>query len=471
MNDALRLLGWIVENLVVFYSVFLVSSYMLLTFLSVKGLRRYFKKNKNIDHDVILSSYMAPYVSVLAPAFNESASIIQSVRAFLSLTYHSFEVIVISDGSTDDTLEKLIATYELEEVSYAYDQKVHSEKIKAVYKSRHASYNRLLVVDKENGGKADALNAGINVSSGELFMALDVDSIVEPDALLKMVKPFIDSEIPVIASGGVVRIANSCRFEDGKLIERRVPGKILPRIQVLEYSVGFLMGRIGWTQLGGLLLVSGALGMFDKTVAIACGGYNPETVGEDLELIVRMRKYMASRKSPYKVVYIPDPLIWTEVPRDIKALGKQRNRWTRGAIDTLMRHTDLFMNRKYGIMGWLSYPYWLIFEWLAPILETFSILLLVVIGLAGASDWSVFFSILAFVYTFAILYFHYTILLEELTFHKYNRMKDIVMLFVASWLYPLIYHPLIVLWALKGNWDYFVTRNHSWGESRKEGFS
>ncbi|MCF8338400.1 MAG: glycosyltransferase, partial [Bacteroidales bacterium] len=434
-------------------------------------LKKYFKKNKHIDHEVILSSDMAPFVSVLAPAYNESASIVQSVRAFLSLTYHSFEVVVINDGSTDDTLEKLIATYGLEKVPYAFDQKVRSEKVKAAYKSRHASYNRLLVIDKENGGKADALNAGINVSSGELFLALDVDSIVEPDALLKMVKPFLDSEQPVIASGGVVRIANSCRFEDGKLIERRVPGKLLPRIQVLEYSVAFLMGRIGWTQLGGLLLVSGALGLFDKTVAIACGGYNPDTVGEDLELIVRMRKYMASRKSPYKVVYIPDPLIWTEVPGDLKTLGKQRNRWTRGSIDTLIRHSDLFMNRKYGIMGWLSYPYWLVFEWLAPILETLSILLLIGIALAGASNWNVFFSIIIFVYTFAILYFHYTILLEELTFHKYNRIKDLLMLFAASWLYPLIYHPLIVLWALKGNWDYFVTRNDSWGENSKQGFS
>lgn len=470
IGEVLDILGWLVENLVFFYSLMVVSSYLLLTILSVKGLRKYFKQNWNTDYEDIIASPFAPHVAILAPAYNESASIVQSVRAFFSLTYHDYEVIIINDGSTDETLSKLIALYHLEKVRYVYDSKLVSKPIRAIYKSRLASYKNLMVVDKDNGGKADALNAGINVTSADLIMALDVDSIVESDALLKLVKPFMDDQT-VIASGGVVRIANSCKFEDGKLVRATAPKKLLPRIQVLEYTISFMMGRIGWTQLGGLLLVSGALGLFDKKIVEACGGYNPDTVGEDLELIVRMRKYMASRKSKYHVVYVPDPLIWTEAPQDLNTLGKQRNRWTRGAIDTLIRHTDLFFNGKYGIMGWVSYPYWVFFEWLAPIVETLSILLFIGICIVGASNWSIFVAILAFVYSFAILYLHYAILLEEVTYHKHSSIKDLLRLFIASWFYPIFYHPLTVWWALKGNWDYFITGKEDWGEVKRTGFS
>lgn len=191
-----------------------------------------------------------------------------------------------------------------------------------------------------------------------MILCIDVDCIVQEDALLKLAKPYLEEKYQVIATGGVVRIANSCKVEDGKLVEVNMPKNLWPRFQVLEYIRAFLMGRMAWSRLNGLLIISGAMGLFDKNIVIKVGGYDDSTVGEDMELVVRMRRYMYEQDRRFKVVYIPDPLCWTEAPGDLQILGRQRNRWTRGTIETLWMHKDLFFNPRYGILGMLSYPYW-----------------------------------------------------------------------------------------------------------------
>ncbi|MDE3212991.1 MAG: sulfatase-like hydrolase/transferase, partial [Bacteroidota bacterium] len=303
----------------------------------------------------------------------------------------------------------------------------------------------------------------------EYLVCVDVDCVLEQDALLKMIKPFLeDSGHRVIASGGVVRVANDCRIENGKLVEVRLPKKFLPRMQTLEYIRAFLLGRMAWSRLNGLLLISGAFGAFDKEIVIECGGYSVKTVGEDMELIVRMRRYMEEKKLPYRVTFIPDPLCWTEAPYNYKILGRQRNRWTRGTIETLKTHRVMFFNPKYHLLGMLSYPYWFFFEFLAPIVEFVGFVGFLIFTILGWTQWKVFFLLLGCILSFGFLFSLFAILMEVLTYHQYKSRKDFFKLVLTAFLEPVLFHPFIVYSALKGNIDY-LRKSHNWGEMTRQG--
>lgn len=470
--DVIEILRKIADTFLLVYSIAIFGSYLILAIVSAFELFRNIKDSKITNYDAIISSPLAPMVTVIAPAYNESLTIVDNIKALLGLYYPNFEIIIVNDGSKDNTLEKTIDAFELEMVPYVVDNKILSNPIRGIYKSKKKSYSNLTVIDKVNGGKADALNAGINIAKADYFISIDVDSIIDPYALQKLIKPFFEeTDKKVIAVGGVIRIANSCRIENGQLVEINVPEKYLPRCQVIEYNRAFLMGRLAWSRLDGLLLISGALGMFDKETVIACGGYYTKTVGEDMELVVRMREYMADQQRKYKVVYISDPLCWTEAPTSLKVLGSQRNRWTRGTIDTLALHKKIFMNPKYGFMGLVSYPYWVFFEWLAPIIEIFGIFYFIAIALLGHPNWPFFFVMLFFVYFFAITFSTYAILFDHLAFHRYKNNRMIMKLIVTSWVEPLVYHPFVVYWGLRGNWDYFIRKKKTWGKMTRVGFA
>ncbi len=467
-----HLLSTFAEAVILVYALSLFLVYILLSILSGKELLKHFYAEKITNYDAILSSPFAPTISIIAPAFNESLTIVENIRALLSLYYPNFEIIIVNDGSKDDTLARAIEAYDLEKVPYVIDYKIDCKEILEIYKSGKKAFNNLTILNKVNGGKADALNAGINIAKGQFFTAIDVDSIIDPYALQKMVLPFLTAtDKRVIATGGVIRIANSCKIKDGQLIEINVPDEFLPRCQVIEYNRAFLLGRLAWSRLDGLLLISGALGLFDKEIAIASGGYLSTTVGEDMEIVVRMRKYMANKKEKYTVVYVPDPLCWTEAPSSLKVLGSQRNRWTRGAIDTLFMHRDLFFNPKFGVMGMLSYPYWVFYEWLAPIIETLGILYFILIAIFGYPNWTFFSITLFFVYFFSVSFSTYAILFDHLIYHRYTKRSMIFKLLLTSWLEPFFYHPLVTWWALRGNWDYFVRKKKAWGKMTRRGFS
>lgn len=460
------------EAIFLVYAIAIFLVYFSLSILSGKELLKYYYSEKITNYDAILSSPFAPTISIVAPAYNESVTIVENIRALLSLYYPNFEIIIVNDGSKDDTLVKTIEAYELEKVPYIIDYKIECNEIVDIYKSKKKAFNNLTIINKLNGGKADALNAGINIAKGQYFIAIDVDSIIDPYALQKLVLPFLTTtDTRVIAAGGVIRIANSCKIKDGQLIEINVPDDYLPRCQVIEYDRAFLLGRLAWSRLDGLLLISGALGLFDKEIAIECGGYYPKTVGEDMEIVVRMRKYMASRNEKYRVAYIPEPLCWTEAPSSLKILGSQRNRWTRGTIDTIFMHGDLFFNPKYGVMGMLSFPYWVFFEWLAPIIETLGLLYFILLAIFGFPNWVFFSAMFFFVYFFAISFSSYAILYDHLVFHRYTKKRMLLKLLVTSWLEPFFYHPMVTWWALCGNWDYFVRKKKVWGKMTREGFS
>lgn len=458
------------QVMILVITLLIVVSYISLAIHSAFTLRAYLRRNSFVDYNSILSCPFIPAITVLAPAFNEDKTIVENVRALLSLYYPDFEVIVINDGSRDDTLSKLIDEYDLELSDYFFEYKIPTQDLRGVYKSRIKSFSKLIVIDKANGGKADSLNAGINLARGELFVAIDVDSIIESDALLKMVKPYLEeTDEQVIAVGGVIRVVNDCIVEGGQIAQINLPKKFLPRVQVLEYTRSFLMGRMAWSKLDGLLLISGALGLFNRKIVIAAGGYYARTVGEDMEIVVRMRRYMVESNLPYKVVYVPDPLCWTEVPDTIKILGRQRNRWTRGMIDTLNIHKKIFLNPKYKKFGMLGYPYWFLMEWLVHIIEVIGLFYFFLLIIFGSVNWEFFGLMFLFIYLFAVGLSIWSILFEELTYHKYEKRRDVINLLLTAFMEPIFYHPLILYWAIRGNIDY-LAGNKSWGEMVRRGF-
>lgn len=450
------------------YGIIICSGYCFAAIFSFLEIRDYKRKNNFQAEFALLQSSSLPTISILAPAYNEEANVVENVRSLLTLNYPSYEIVIINDGSKDETLQRLIDTFKLELEEFLYHPFIPSKEVRGIYKSKNESFKNLTIIDKVNGGKADALNTGINVCDNDIICCIDVDCILESDALLKLVKPFLNNSKKVIASGGIIRVANSCTIEDGRILEVKLPDTFLARAQIIEYFRAFLMGRMAWSRLDGLLLISGAFGMFDKETVIAVGGYNHETVGEDMELLVRMRKKMREDKVQYTVGFVPNPLCWTEVPQNWDVLHRQRNRWTRGTAETLMLHKKMLFNPKYGVLGLLSTPYWFFFEWLAPLIEFLGLVYLILITIFTTPNYWVYLIFFGVVYTFAILFSITALFFEEFSFQQYKRPKYIIKLLGTILLEPLIYHPFVMWASVKGNWD-LIHGKKTWGTMARTG--
>ncbi|TGV01950.1 glycosyltransferase family 2 protein [Flavivirga rizhaonensis] len=455
------------------YAFAAITSYIILSVISGKETVEYLKKNSFVNYKDILSSTMSPSITIIAPAYNESLNVVENVRSLLSNHYVNYNVIIINDGSTDNSLEKLIEAYDLETVDFIINEKIKTQPLRAgVFKSKNPAFEKLMVVDKKNGGKADALNMGLNISKSKYVACIDVDCLLLENALQKMIKPFLEeTNVKVIATGGVIRIANSCIIRGGKLIDVNLPKALLVQSQILEYLRAFLLGRMAWSRLNGLLVISGAFGIFDKEIAIAVGGYDTKTVGEDMEIIVRMRRYMEEKNEKYKVSYIPDPLCWTEAPDNYKIFISQRNRWTRGTIETLKKHRKIGFNRNYGSFGMLSYPYWLIFERLAPIIEAVGIIYFAILVILKEVRWEYALSFLMLAYIFSVLFSIIALYSEELTFHQYKKKGTGYKLVLLTALEPFVLHPFILYAAIKGNYDYYFNKKKKWGVMQRKGLT
>lgn len=467
-------IGLIISDILLYgiftYAVVLLVSYLAIGLFSIRETNDYMHENEFTDYRILASSPHAPSVSILAPAYNEGATIIENVRSLLSLYYSNIEILIINDGSKDDSLDKLITAYDLEKIDFFVNYRISTKQVRGVYKSRNPVFKKLVVIDKENGGKADALNVGINISQNDYIVCIDVDCILEQDAVLKMMKPFLEeSDKKIIASGGVVRIANSCEIKDGRLVKVRLPDNYWARMQSLEYIRAFILGRMAWARLNGLLLISGAFGAFDKDIAIKAGGYDHNTVGEDMELVVRMRRYMEEAKIPYRVTYIPDPLCWTEAPTSSKILGRQRNRWTRGTIETMKMHKIMFFNPRYSVLGMLSYPYWFFFEMVAPLIEFFGMVVFIILVITGLVNWEMFIALLLFIISFGYLYSAFSAYMEVRTYNMYRRRTDMLKLLLTALTEPFFFHPFVVWSAIRGYID-FIRKKKSWGEMTRQGF-
>lgn len=411
-------------------------------------------------------SYTKP-ISILVPAYNEEAGILATVRSLLSIEYPEYEIVVINDGSTDDTLERLKKDFDLIAIRRVIREQLKTKRVRAVYRSR--KFSHLFVIDKENGGKADALNAGINFSTYPYVCSMDGDSVIERRAFLKVMKPIVDSDEDVIASGGSVRIANGCDIEKGEVVRIGLSRHPLVIMQVIEYLRAFLMGRIGLSRHNLLLIVSGAFGAFSKQWVIRAGGY-AHTVGEDMELVVRLHRLIKETKANKKIVYVPDPVCWTEAPESMTDLRKQRRRWHRGLFESLWLHRRMWFNPRYGSIGLVSMPYFLLIEFLGPVIELFGYILMIVSLILG--DVYIEFAILLFLISvlYGSIFSMAAVLLEEWTVRKFSSVSDVVYLFFYSFTETLWYRPLTVLWRCEGIIDVLLKRK-GWGKMKRKGVS
>ena len=407
-----------------------------------------------------------PPVSVLVPAYNEEANITSSVQAMLQLAYPEHEVVVINDGSKDKTLAVLIEDFDLYPVPESTDQALPTQTVRAVYRSR--SQPLLRVVDKENGGKADALNAGINYSRYPLFCGVDADSIIQRDSLLRIVRMFVDDP-DTIAAGGTVRIANGSEVDAGNLIEARLPRRWLPLMQIVEYLRAFMFGRLGWEPLNALLIISGAFGVFRKSVVVEVGGYRHKSIGEDMELVVRLHRYMRLARRRYRIHFLPDPVCWTEAPEDLATLRSQRIRWQRGLLESLSANARLCCHRRGGVVGWVAFPFMLIFEAIGPLLEIGGYVFVIVMALTGAVSptWVMAFMLVAI--GLGILISVLALLLEEMSFRIYPGKRSIMRLFVAALAENLGYRQLNTWWRVRGTWQWVRGKQAKWGEMKRSG--
>ncbi|MDF2723017.1 MAG: glycosyltransferase like 2 family protein [Paenibacillus sp.] len=459
-----RVFGWFVFVYMLFQLVF--NTFLMI--VSGVQLRRRRGLIESEPYKELLNTTYAKPISILVPAYNEESGILASVSSLLSINYPLYEVIVINDGSSDNTLQLLIDRYQLVPVNKIVRQQLETETVKAVYQSRLYAY--LYVIDKMNGGKADALNAGINLSQYSYFCTLDGDSVLERDAFLKVMKPILDSNEEVIVSGGSVRVANGCRIQGGEVVSIGLSDNPLVVMQVIEYLRAFLMGRIGLSRHNLLLIVSGAFGVFSKYWVTEAGGYRKQTVGEDMELIVRLHRLNKERKQNKKIVYVPDPVCWTEAPESTVYLRRQRSRWHRGLFESLWLHRRMILNPKYGTIGLISMPYFLILEFLGPFVELSAYFIFVVSLLLGEGSLEFAAALFLLSLLYGSLFSMFAVLLEEWSLRKYPRVRDLMRLFLFALTETFWYRPLTVLWRCEGMVQ-VIRGKKSWGEMKRKGVS
>jgi cellulose synthase/poly-beta-1,6-N-acetylglucosamine synthase-like glycosyltransferase len=412
------------------------------------------------------SSNMVP-ISVLVPAYNEAATIADNTRNLLSLDFPQYEVVVINDGSTDATLDILKAQFKLVEIHQPFKRSVAAKPVRAVYRS--ALYPNLVVLDKENGGKADALNAGINVSSYPVFVSIDADSILENSSLIKIVYTFMNDPT-CIAVGGIVRIGSGCEIVNGQLRDVDLSHRPLLMLQTNEYLRAFLTGRIGFHQMGMLLIISGAFGAFNKQAVIDVGGYTVGCIGEDMELVVKLHRSMHQKKRPYSIKFLPDPVCWTQPPETLRDLKKQRKRWHIGLIDTLLRHRDMLCSPRYGRVGLLCLPYFWVFELFGPVFETMGYLFVPISWVLGIVNLRFMVSFFLVAVLYGTILSVGALLLEENTFRKYPRVEQILRLFVYAVLDNLGYRQLNTIYKVEAMFGFRKNRS-SWGRINRRGFA
>ncbi len=455
-----------------YYSISYIILYLFLAILSWIAIKRYYNSKFFLLKEVLVKSNHTVGVSIVAPAFNEETTIVYNVKSLLFQEYPKFEVIIVNDGSTDSTLELLIKEFSLVKVDFFYLEKIPTKLVRGHYKSTNPIYSKLLVVDKENGkSKADASNSGINSAKYNLFLCTDVDCILRKDTIAMLAKPFIENTEKVIATGAAIRISNSCEFKDGMLYKSHYPDNFFARFQELEYIRSFLFGRMAWSKINGLLLVSGGLGMFDKETVIEAGGYWHKSLGEDMELITRMRKLMHDKKEKFLIIYIPESLCWTEVPGSLTVFLRQRVRWARGLVQTLYLHKSIFLNPRYGITGLIIFPYYVFFEFAVPILEIIGLIVLIIDILFFDINYNFLLIASSFVYLFYITITLVSIFLDQVIYKHYSGIKEVIILIIMVFIEPFVFHPLNVFASLKGYWHFLKQKEQSWGVMTRKGFN
>lgn len=455
------------NNFIIYYVLCINTIYFIQLILSAFSISDYIKKMLYSDYKNYVSSENMIPISILVPAYNEGETIVENVKSLLSLNYPLFEVIVVNDGSEDGMLEKVLEAYNLKLVDQPFKYQIQTKRVRGIY--RNVDIPNLIVIDKENGGKADALNAGINISKYPIFTAIDADSILENDSLIRVIMPFIEKK-DTIAVGGIVRIVNGSTIRGGIIEKINLPKNTTAMFQVVEYLRAFLTGRVGWDATSALLIISGAFGAFKKSEVIDVGGYTSDTIGEDMELVVKLHDYMRRNKRSYSIKFIPDPVCWTQVPENQKDLKVQRKRWQIGLMDSLFRHKRMFLNPRYGPIGLFATPYFWIFEMFGPAIEVIGYILIPLSYIIGILNVKFFILFLAASILYGIILSIGAILLEEYSFNKYPTISQLFRLTWYGILENFGHRQLITLYRMIGIFTYKRSKNN-WGNIKRKSFS
>jgi cellulose synthase/poly-beta-1,6-N-acetylglucosamine synthase-like glycosyltransferase len=462
-DDVLRAFS----NFALGYFGLLTLCYLAITLVSGVQVRNYFRRRSQAALRRTLRSRLTPPVTICVSAYNEAETIVDSIRAMLTLQYPRYEVALTNDGSTDATFERLIAGFELRRVDQPLRPGIVTAPIRGVYRSeRHPN---LVVIDKVNGGRSDGLNAAINAAASPLICCVDADSILESDGLLAAVRPFVVRPVTVGAAG-IIRVANGCLIERGHVVRVGLPRNWLAMMQTVEYFRAFLAARTGWSAVNALLIISGAFGVFRRAAVVEVGGFATNSIGEDFELCVRLHRKAREERRRYRLEFVPDPVCWTEVPERLRELGGQRNRWHRGLVDTLWRHRRMIGNPRYGAVGMLSLPFFVTFEFLGALVETigyFVVLLSLALGAINVEFAVVFFAVAVLS---GVLLSLAALLLEDLAFHRFGRAAELIRLLAFSVAENFGYRQLMTCYRVRGFVAY-LRGDNAWGEIRRLGFA
>lgn len=452
----------VIQIIIFIYFILLNTTYTLFTFIALRDiLKRKILGSRFRLNQTLNTSFYRP-ISMIVPAYNEQETIVSSIHSQLALHYPEFEIIIVNDGSKDETIKRLIDAFQFIEVDKPVKYDIAHKQIRKIYFSLF--YPNLLLIDKENGGKFDAINCGINASTYPLFCVVDADSLLEYDSLLRAGTLFSHDK-EVVAVGGTVRPLNGCEVINGQVVRVSTPKKNIELFQCVEYTRGFLTGRSAWNLFDALLIISGAFGIFRKDIVIAIGGYR-QTVGEDMDLVVRIHRHCIDNDISYKVVSIPDPICWTQVPHDWASLLKQRNRWHRGLIDVLWHNRIMFFNPKYKNVGLFGMSYFLFVEALGPTIEMFGYISLIAFYLVGLIDRD----ITLLIFLFAFLWGSYislsSIVLDNLLSRRYSKLSDLLKLSFYAFLESFGYRQIITIERFFATFQFW---RKGWGKiNRKE---
>ena len=443
-----------VNYFILFYYGFVNLIYTALLLVSTVIILRHIRRIRYSPFKDFITSPETPPVSILVPAYNEERVIVRTVRSTLAVNYPFFEVIVVNDGSTDATLDTLIRTFHLRKVDRAYRNVLKTTLIRGFY--YNPDVPNLLVVDKENSGKADSLNCGINVSRSPYFCTVDADSVLEENALIKLMTPTVESPVPVVACGGVIRAINGIHMENGVVRTIDLPRSSLAMLQIVEYLRAFLFGRVGLDAMNGILILSGAFSLFRKESVMEAGGYRVKNVTEDMELITRLHRRAIERKTPYAIKFISDPVCWTEVPEDLKMLGRQRRRWHLGLMQSIIQNRSALFNPRYGKFGWVILPYYLFIELLSPVVELIGYVAVVLSFLFGMLSSEFMLLFLAMAVLYGIFLSTASIFLEEVTYRRYPRWGHLFRLLLYGVIENFGYRQINSFWRCQAFLKYLV---------------
>jgi cellulose synthase/poly-beta-1,6-N-acetylglucosamine synthase-like glycosyltransferase len=446
--------------LALFFFIGLNGGYILLNLLTFFTLPPYVRRRVLSDLPEPQSGFEPP-VSLILSAYNEESVIVDSVRSLLQLDYPEYEIIVVNDGSNDRTLDVLTDEFDLVVFPEAFRPRVPHKPVRTIYQSR--LYPELRVVDKENGGrKSDAANAGINAARFPLVCPLDADSVLQRDSIRLLVRPFVEDS-RTVATGGIVRILNGCEVSAGFLTKVGMPRNPLALVQIVEYLRAFLFGRIGWSAIDALPLISGAFGLFHKETLVALGGYRHDTLAEDMELVLRIHRHFRLQGKPYRVTFVPDPVCWTEAPEDLKTLRNQRIRWHRGLLECMSIHRELLFHPRARTLGWFTMPFLLIFEGIGPLIELLGYGIMILGFAFGLISFSGFMAFMLVALGLGIVLTLTSVLLEEASYDTYPRVGQILTLMLTAVAENMGYRQLTAVWRVQGMWRWLRNADSSWG--------